>query len=152
MKELIELFYTSFINKDVEQMVNCYHSEIEFEDPAFGKLIGKRAKNMWRMLLSNSKDLEVNYSNVEIVDGIGKAQWIAKYTFSKTGKQVVNIIDCKFEFKDGLIIKHTDFFDLHKWAKQALGFKGFILGGTTIFKKKLNNQTNQLLDRFEKNK
>ena len=101
------------------------------------------------MLCENGKDLKVIYSDISYDQNNGKAHWEATYLFSQTGKTVHNKIDAKFEFKDGLIIKHTDDFDLHKWAKQALGFKGALLGGTNFFKKKLNKQTTHLLGKFE---
>lgn len=132
-------------------MAACYHQDIVFEDPAFGILKGEKVKNMWRMLCTNSKDLEIIFSEVEANESIGKAHWEARYTFSQTGRKVQNVIEAEFVFKDGKIIKHNDSFDLHKWAKQALGFKGLLLGGTSFFKKKLNQQTNSLLSKFEQN-
>jgi len=152
MKNAIDKFYKAFNNLDAETMVSCYHDDIVFQDPAFGILKGNRAKNMWRMLCESqkNKDFQVQYSNVDISEDKGSASWEAFYTFSKTGRKVHNIIEARFEFKDGKIIKHTDTFNLHKWSKQALGLKGLILGGTTFFKNKLNAQTNRLLDKFEK--
>ena len=76
------------------------------------------------------------------------AHWEAFYNFSKTGRKVHNKIDAQFEFKDGLIIGHKDTFNLHNWAKQAMGFKGWILGNTSFFKRKLQSQTNYLLDSY----
>lgn len=149
MKTTIENFYTAFQNLDAEKMTSFYHDNIEFEDAAFGKLDGDRAKNMWRMLCQNAKDLKVEFSDITINGNNATAHWEAYYTFSKTGRKVHNIIDASFEFKDGKISKHTDTFNLHKWAKQAMGFKGLLLGGTAFFKKKLNQQTNVLLDKFE---
>ena len=147
MENRIEKFYTAFCNLDAETMVNQYHKDIIFEDPAFGKLEGEHAKNMWRMLCQNAKDIKVDFTNVSFNDNLGRAHWEVIYPFSQTGRAVHNIVTAKF--KDGLIIKHTDSFNLHEWAKQALGFKGFLLGGTGFFKKKLNQQTNQLLVKFE---
>ena len=46
-------------------MVVCYHDEIEFEDPAFGILKGEKARNMWRMLCANARDLKIEYSVIE---------------------------------------------------------------------------------------
>lgn len=149
MKDLIKDFYTAFQNMDAEEMCACYHNDIEFEDPAFGKLKGDRAKNMWRMLCQNAKDFKIEFSDITVNEKDGTAHWEAHYIFSKTGKKVHNIVDAKFEFKDGKISKHIDTFDLHKWAKQAMGFKGLLLGGTSFFKKKLNQQTNILLNKFE---
>ncbi|WP_033958631.1 nuclear transport factor 2 family protein [Psychroserpens jangbogonensis] len=154
MNNVIETFYNAFSNLDAETMASCYHEDIVFEDPAFGVLKGERAKNMWRMLCESqkNKDFQVTFSNITSNNNEGSASWQAFYTFSKTGRKVHNIIDARFEFKDGKIIKHTDTFNLHKWSKQALGLKGFILGRTKYFSNKLKAQTNKLLDHFEKKK
>ena len=63
-----------------------------------------------------------------------------------------NIIEAEFEFKDSRIIKHTDTFNLHRWASQAMGWKGRLLGGTTFFRNKIHQETNKMLADFkEKN-
>jgi ketosteroid isomerase-like protein len=150
-KELIETFYSSFIQLDAESMISCYHENIVFEDPAFGKLKGDRAKNMWRMLCASQKgkDFKVIYSEADANHKNGTARWEASYTFSKTGRRVHNKIDARFEFADGKIIAHRDQFNLRSWAGQALGLKGKLLGGTGFFRKKLQAQTNGMLDKFE---
>ena len=148
MRELIQTFYTGLSERDAEQMISCYHKDILFEDPAFGQLSGDRACDMWRMLCKNGKDLKVTFSDIEANDQKGSAHWEAQYTFSKTGRPVHNIIDATFEFKDGKIYRHVDHFDLHRWASQAMGWKGKLLGGTSFFQKKLQQQTNRLLDKF----
>lgn len=149
MKSQIENFYSSFQKLDAKGMNACYHDEIEFTDPAFGTLKGEDAKAMWSMLCKNAKDFKVEFSDVIYDDNKGKAHWEAWYTFSKTGKKIHNVIDAQFEFKDGKIIKHTDDFNLHKWAKQALGFQGLLFGGTNFFQKKLQQQTNKMLTKFK---
>ncbi len=148
MKELIKTFYTGLSELDADKMVSCYHEDIVFEDPGFGKLKGDRAKAMWRMLCKNARNFKVEFSNIEANDLNGSAHWEAWYTFSQTGRSVHNIIDAQFEFKDGKIIKHTDHFNLHRWASQAIGWKGSLLGRTGFFKKKLIQKTNRLLDKF----
>jgi hypothetical protein len=37
---------------------------------------------------------------------------------------------------------------LHTWAKQAMGFQGWIIGGTNLFKNKLNQQTRKMLHKY----
>jgi limonene-1,2-epoxide hydrolase len=133
MKQIIDEFYTAFQNLDAEKMVSFYHSQVEFEDPAFGKLKGERAKNMWRMLCKSSKDLEINFSSIQANDENGSASWEAHYNFSKTGRKVHNIISAEFKFKDGKIIEHRDNFSLYRWSLQAFGLKGLILGWTPFF-------------------
>ena len=118
-RQLIEKFYTAFSNSDYKTMGECYHSEIIFQDNAFGILRGKDPAIMWEMLISGSKTtarpLEVQFSNIIANDTTGSAHWDATYTFSSTGRLVINRIDASFVFKDGLIIQHTDVFDFWKW-------------------------------------
>ena len=65
MEAIINKFYESFQKLDSNGMVDCYHQDIVFEDPAFGILKGERAKNMWRMLCENQKgkDFKLLFSN-----------------------------------------------------------------------------------------
>ncbi len=151
MNQIIKDFYTAFNDLEAERMVKYYHDDICFEDPAFGKLYGERAKNMWRMLCDSlkGKEFKVTASNFEFTEQKGKAIWEAFYTFSKTGRKIHNIIEAKFEFQDGKIIKHTDNFDLYSWSKQAFGLKGLLIGWSSFFKNKLQSQTNLLLTKFE---
>lgn len=154
MLSTIKTFYDAFSILDANTMISCYHDDIVFKDPAFGFLEGERAKAMWQMLCESQKgkDFKVVFSDIESNVNEGIAHWEAFYTFSKTGRKVHNKIDAKFEFKDGLIIKHTDDFNLHQWASQAMGIKGLIIGRTGYFSRKLKTQTNYLLDRYIKEK
>ena len=147
MKELINKFYTAFNELDAETMSSCYHDEVVFDDPAFGELKGESARNMWRMLCQSQKGKDFKVKHSEVTNN--SAYWEAFYTFSKTGRKVHNKIHANFEFKDGLIIRHSDNFDLHKWASQAMGLSGLLIGWSGFFKKKLQKQTNYLLHKFE---
>lgn len=133
-------------------MLEWYHDDVTFEDPAFGVLRGEDAKNMWRMLCQTQqgKEFKVIFSNIEYTPEAGSARWEAYYTFSKTGRKVHNIINASFKFKDGKIINHIDKFSLCRWATQAMGLKGFLFGWTPFFRKKLNNQTRFLLTEFQR--
>ena len=150
VKGLIEKFYTAFQNKDAETMISCYHDDIIFSDPAFGELKGDDARAMWQMLCRNASDLKVEFSDISASLKKGSVHWEAWYTFSKTGRRVHNVVNAEFDFKNSKIIKHTDTFNLHKWATQAFGLKGRLLGGTNFFKNKLNRQTNKMLREFRK--
>ncbi len=54
--------------------------------------------------------------------------------FSQTGRPVVNDVQATFRFQDGLIAEHHDDFDFHRWARQALGLPGLLLGWTPMLK------------------
>jgi len=149
-EQIIEEFYAAFANGNAETMASCYHPEIVFKDPAFGKLEGKDASDMWHMLLERAKgNLEIEFSNIKADAQKGSATWIATYNFSKTNRKVVNKIQAYFEFKDGLIIKHIDSFDFYKWSKQALGNTGFLLGWSSFLRKKVQQQALESLRKHQ---
>ena len=143
-------FYTAFSNSDANSMCECYHPEIKFRDPVFGLLIGNQACNMWKMLLERSKgNIKIEFSDIKADTYLGNANWIATYHFSKTNRKVTNRVHAQFQFKDGLIIKHTDDFDIWKWSKQALGLPGLILGWTGFMHKKIQQNALLSLDQYQ---
>ncbi|SCX92702.1 nuclear transport factor 2 family protein [Flavobacterium caeni] len=131
-------------------MASCYHPDIVFHDPAFGTLKGKDVADMWRMLIARSKGhLEVSFADVKADDVRGSAQWTATYEFSKTKRKVVNVIHAEFEFKDGLIVRHTDSFNVWKWSAQALRLPGLLLGWTGFLQQKIRKQALQSLRAYQ---
>ena len=144
---LIETFYTAFQQKDYTGMNACYAENIVFEDPVFGKLAGNEAKAMWHMLCERGKDLQITFEDVQASEYIGAAHWQADYTFS-TGRKVHNVIYADFEFADGKITTHKDYFDLWKWTRMALGPSGLFLGWTPMMQGKVQASARKGLDAF----
>lgn len=137
-QQLIEEFYAGFAEGNAKTMASCYNKDIQFEDPAFGKLQGQDVLDMWEMLIEKSKgNIKIEFSDVRADELSGSARWVAVYNFSKTNRNVVNVIQASFVFKDGLIIKHTDEFDIWKWSQQALGLPGYLLGWTGFMQQKI---------------
>ena len=124
---VIRELYEALDRHDGEAMARQYAPDGRFKDPAFGELSGAEAGDMWRMLTGRSEDLRVDLAEHSADGDSGTAHWIATYTFS-TGRPVVNDIQARFRFRDGLIIDHEDSFSLWGWARQALGPPGLILG------------------------
>jgi ketosteroid isomerase-like protein len=150
--QLITSFYTAFQQRDYKTMQNCYADKAVFNDEVFKNLNAEQVKSMWEMLLKKGKDLKLEFKNISAGDLKGSAEWIATYTFSATQRKVVNHIYANFEFENGKIIKHTDHFNFHKWASQALGFKGTLLGWTNFLKKKVQQTALKNLEDFRKNR
>lgn len=138
-ESLITHFYTCFQNKDIQGMQDSYAEQAVFNDPAFGPLNAAEVRGMWAMLIGGSKDMRIESSNIQenAQNGTVSAHWDAYYTFSKTGNKVINRIDSLFVIQDGKILKHTDSFNFHTWAKQALGLSGLLLGWTSFLKNKV---------------
>ncbi len=109
--QLIEKFYAAFSKRDAETMVSCYHPSIHFSDSVFHDLRGPRAGAMWKMLCERATTLTIESSGIAADDKIGRAHWEARYDFTATGRKVHNVIDARFEFADGKIIRHADTFE-----------------------------------------
>ena len=150
-EQLIHKFYTAFANADAQTMCKCYHTNIQFQDPAFGVLKSDDVCQMWKMLIEKSNgNLKIEFSDIKADDYSGTAKWIATYNFSKTNRKVINVIQAEFKFQDNLIIRHTDNFDIWKWSKQALGFKGLLFGWTGFMQKQIQKQAQASLKNFIK--
>ena len=145
---IIERFYRSFQQKDFAAMQACYHQEVIFSDPVFQHLQGKQAKAMWHMLIAAGKDLQLTYRDIKSSGNKGSCHWEATYTFSGSGRKVINRIDASFEFKDGMIIRHTDHFDLWKWSSMALGTPGIVLGWSPLLTSKIRKMAAGNLNKF----
>lgn len=146
--ELIVRFYEAFSRRDGDAMAACYAPDARFSDPVFRNLRGTEAGRMWRMLTSRSEDLEVKLLGSFAEGETGAAHWRATYTFTDTGRQVVNDIRASFHFADGKIVDHVDSFDFHKWASQALGVPGRLLGWTPFLRAAVRRRARKRLDEF----
>ena len=146
-RELIERFYGAFHRGDGEEMSRCYTEDVRFSDPAFGELRGPQVGAMWRMLTGRAKDLSIELRSHDAGETTGNANWIATYTFS-TGRHVVNDIQARFGFRDGLISEHDDDFDFRKWARQALGPAGLLVATLPPLRSKVTAKARGDLDRF----
>lgn len=146
--ELIQTFYRAFQRRDPEGMAACYHPEVRFSDPVFPDLAGEAAGDMWRMLCAGATDLRIEFRDIVADDAAGRAHWEAWYPFSRTGRRVHNVIDAEFAFRDGHIVRHVDRFDLHRWAGQALGLPGKLLGGTSFLQNRLRAMAGARLEEF----
>lgn len=147
--EIITTFYTAFSQRDHVTMNSCYSGDIVFSDPAFGLLRGDEVRYMWEMLCTNARDFSLTFSNIQLLDEeYATCEWVATYTFSKTGRKVVNHIKAFMKLQDGKIIEHSDAFKLSKWAAQALGWKGAVFGWMGWMKNKIQKNARKNLVAF----
>ena len=150
---IINRFYSAFQQKNAAEMNLCYSENIAFSDPVFGLLHGEEVKSMWEMLCKNGKDLQLSFGNIQLLDEeYATCDWVAQYTFSQTGRRVVNKIKAHIRVENGIITEHTDAFDIYNWSRQALGLKGWLFGWTAWFQKKLQQKTRKALEKFMEKK
>lgn len=147
-QQLIEHFYTCFQRKDISGMQSCYAKVVTFSDPVFQKLNCKEVCSMWEMLITTGKDLTLTFDGIVSEGNKVKANWVASYTFSATGRRVINRVEARFIIHEGKIILHEDQFNFHTWAKQALGFSGWLLGWSDFLKSKVSKQAREKLNKY----
>jgi ketosteroid isomerase-like protein len=149
----IDNFYSAFQKRDFKTMQACYADNATFSDAVFRNLDATKVRAMWEMLCRTGKGLTIEYKNVKADENTGEAEWIANYNFSATGNKVENRIKANFTFKDGKIVTHTDHFDFYRWAKQAMGTTGLLLGWTPYLKNQVRTKAADNLQKFmDKNK
>ena len=143
-----ERFYEAFMVRDFYTMGLLYASHATFSDPVFPLLNATGTRLMWHMLLSRAEDLGVEAKIVE--DGATRARvdWVAYYTFSGTGRPVVNRIHTEMAITAGKIVRQVDTFSLWRWSGQALGARGLLLGWTPVVKNKIRAQAARSLRQF----
>ncbi len=150
-EQIIQRFYSAFQKLDYQTMNDCYSDDIVFSDPVFLLLKEEQVKAMWEMLCKNAKDFSLTFSNIQAVDEeYYTCNWTATYTFSKTGRRVVNHIKAFMRLKDGKIIEHSDAFRLSTWIAQALGWKGRWFGWMGWMKRKVQIEARKKLVDFMK--
>ena len=147
-KQLIERFYAAFDRHDGDEMAACYALQVRFSDPVFPGLQNDEPGAMWRMLTSRSDDLRVELLEHDSDETSGSARWKATYTFTQTGRPVVNDVRARFVFADGLIEQHEDSFSFWTWSRQALGTPGLLLGWTPFLKAATRKRARASLDEF----
>jgi ketosteroid isomerase-like protein len=146
--ELIERFYGAFARGDGDAMAACYTVDARFDDPVFPGLQGDEPGAMWRMLTARATDLKIELAEHEAGDETGSARWIATYTFTQTGRPVVNDVRARFRFRDGLIAEHRDDFSFYRWSRQALGTPALLLGWTPLIKGATRKKARTGLEEF----
>jgi hypothetical protein len=147
-QQLITTFYSNFQQGNWKAMLECYNEEVFFYDPVFESLEGSKVRAMWEMLLTNARDLKVSFGNVAGESGYASCDWTATYTFSPTGKKVINKVRAHFFISDGKIAEHQDDFSLWKWSSQALGIRGLLFGWSSALHQRLRKKARGNLDKF----
>ena len=124
---LLQHLFSGLNQHDARAMADCYHPEASFRDIAFDLHGRRQIQAMWEMVCNG--DIRATFDIVHADDETGQVNLIDDYTFSSTGRRVHNVIDSRFRFRDGLILRHEDSCDSQAWAAMALGgLSGFLAG------------------------
>ena len=148
--QTIRRLYAAFAELDAAAMQACYAEDAHFDDEAFSLRGRDEIGAMWRMLCEAVRAKGRAQWKLEVSAITERsAHWEPTYLFTATGRVVHNVIDAEFEFDAaGLITRHRDRFDFWRWARQALGAPGLLLGWTPFLRTKVRGQAAANLRRF----
>jgi ketosteroid isomerase-like protein len=144
----VRRFYAALAARDAATMGACYADDATFGDPVFPQLDAAGVRAMWAMLCARGKDLAVELTAVAADEGSASARWVGRYTFGATGRPVENRIASTFAFRDGLIVRQIDRFDLWRWSRQALGLSGLLLGWSPLLGRAVRRQAADALSKW----
>ncbi|MDP4217404.1 MAG: nuclear transport factor 2 family protein [Bacteroidota bacterium] len=147
-ERLISDFYTCLQCLDWRGVNSFYHADATFYDPVFENLEKGQVTAMWEMLLSGAREFRLDFAGVHADGEDGGCTWTAYYSFSRTGRRVVNKGKAHFRFVDGKIAEHQDEFSLWAWSRQALGLPGLLFGWTSPMHRKIRDMARKSLDKF----
>jgi ketosteroid isomerase-like protein len=145
---LVERFYAALDRCDHRAMTASYAPAARFSDPVFRDLAGPAIGMMWRMLCERATDLRVECGRLSAEGDTVRVEWEAWYTYSATGYPVHNRIAATFTLERGLILRHDDVFDLYRWARQALGARGLLLGWMPPVQRAIQRRAHRSLEAF----
>jgi hypothetical protein len=140
-------FYDAFAIRDWHTMGLLYAPSATFSDPVFTQLDADGVRAMWQMLLTRGQDLTCS-ATVEESENHARAVWIARYTFTGTGRPVVNRVTTEMTIAAGRIVRQVDRFSFWNWSRQALGLPGLLLGWSPAVKNKVRAQAASSLRQF----
>ncbi len=131
-------FYGAFARRDGPAMASMYAENARFEDPVF-LLHGADVGKMWIALTGRAKEFSVSYEVDQAGAGRGSVTWTARYRYGS--RPVVNVVRSEIVFDgSGLIARQRDDFDFAKWAAQALGLPGALLGRFAWFRRAVSRR------------
>jgi len=93
-KQLVETLFTSLQALNHHAMAACYHEAATFSDIAFQLQGRKQIHAMWHMICQ--KGINVQVQSITAAGDSVRARIVDTYTFSDTGRQVVNSIESTF--------------------------------------------------------
>jgi len=150
----ITTLYAAFSRLDGDAMAACHAEAARFTDEVFTLQGRQQPGGLWRMLCGATgakapADWKLETSGISEQGGRGRAHRKAHCRFSATGRLVHHVFEAEFEFdKAGLIPRPLDRFDFWRWARQALGTPGLLLGWTRFLRAKVRAQATADLQCF----
>lgn len=139
-------FFDAFAVGDWHAMGRLYAPQARFSDPLFPQLDAEQVRALWQMLLTQAQGFRLSYRIDAESDHAARVLWVAHYLYGR--RPVVNRVVSEMQLGAGCILVQNDHFNLWRWARQALGLTGWLLGGTPLLRRRLRREAAVRLQAF----
>ncbi len=149
-RETLDRLYAAFTRLDGAAMAACYAEDAEFRDPVFHLRGRDEVGAMWGMLCEQVRAGGLQHWRLSVRDhGHSQMRVEVEYPYAPTGRVVHNFIHSQFEFDaQGLVLRQVDRFGLWRWTRQALGWRGTLLGWTPWVRRRVRQGAAAALRRY----
>jgi len=136
-KNVITGLYNAYKERNPELMASFYTEDASFKDEIFGEVTGQEIPKVWEVVHSTTSNFYLYFHIVNVNKNLATVNSQLSYTFKHTGRKIDISITSIFRFENGKIRHQVDEYSLWKWASQAFGVSGFLLGWNPKFKNKI---------------
>lgn len=95
---------------------------------------------LWYSSMKPDMDLKVKVDSIEQHQDFVVTNWTISYTITSINKRITLDEIGRFEFEDGLIVRHTDAYSFYSWCTQAFGVAGMLASWSNWLRNKVRNQ------------
>ena len=136
---VLDQFFSAVALGEAAMAGRFYADDARIDLPPIGlrDLPARDARRLWQVLLSDARDLHVQYAVMRADDHGGEVAWIARYTWPPTGRLVTQRLRGQYEFRAGRIVWQSEGFSLWDCARMALGSRGLLGGWNPLLRARL---------------
>ncbi|MCL4748137.1 MAG: nuclear transport factor 2 family protein, partial [Burkholderiaceae bacterium] len=118
---LVRRYFDALARLDGEAMTRCLHPMVSYSDPVFADLRGDDVGWRWRLMARGAADMHLAYDIVWGDAHKAQVQWLARYRFAGSHRQVSNQVCTTLTFWDGTIVRQIDEYDFPRWSRSSAG-------------------------------
>lgn len=150
---LVRRMFESLNRLDAGAVRGCYHPNATFHDPVLSLIGQDQIAALWAMICASARSSGtlpsgqpagvrwgITLRTLSADETHGHADWDAYDRYAGAGRQTQTRIRSRFDFQDGLILRQCDDFQFWRWAHQALGWRGTLLGWTPMVRNSVRTQ------------
>lgn len=152
-KQVVEKFYEAFSRRNAAIMNSCYAEDIVYSNPVYGLLQGQEVHCMWELFCKEVHHFSLTFGTItEIDEEYITCNWTAKYNDIVTGRQIIKKAKAFMRINKGIIVEHSDAFNINTWMTQHFGWKGYLFGWTYYMKRSVFKKARKRLKTYMNNR